>query len=111
LQPLEITDHVIDTHGNDILIVEVQPLPPEKPDEVILPDIPSDKSFYVVLQVIGKGSHHEKMYHRTCQVARNLNVDAKPEKPVAIEENTNNEDTQCLEEVKRVPKNIRMGSL
>jgi hypothetical protein len=44
-------------------------------------------------------------------VAGHLNVDAEPEEPVTVKENAYNKDTQCLEQVQRIPKDVGMGSL
>jgi hypothetical protein len=42
-------------------------------------------------------------------MAGNLHVDAKAKEPVSIKENTNDQDTQRLEEVEGIPKDITVG--
>lgn len=90
LKTFKIPDNVIYTHRDDVLVMEMQAFPSQQAYQVVLPYIPSNKAFYIVFQVIGNGTHDQKVHHGTHQMACNLKVDAKSEEPVAVEKNADN---------------------
>ena len=46
----------------------------------------------MILEVVGQGSHDQEMQHCSRKMACHLQIDAKLEEPIAIEENEDNKD-------------------
>jgi hypothetical protein len=80
-------------------------------NEVILPVLEMNKPFNIILEVIGDCPHDNKIRHYAGCMPGYLHVYIVSEQPVAIEENSNDQDTEGFEQIKRVPENVSIRSL
>ena len=68
-----------------------------------------DKSLDVVLPIIRERSNDQEIHHDAENVASDLDIDIKTEKPVTIKEDCGHQNTVRLEKRQCVPENVGVG--
>src|SRR5688572_1516117 len=107
LLALEITNHIIDTDGNDVLIVKTYRIPAQQLHHVLLPVLEVHQPLHVIVEIVRERTHDKVKLYKACEVASDLNPSLEAGKPVCPKENQENKNAKRLEKEKGVPEYVR----